>query len=268
MRDQQHQVDADQHDDDERRDQHVHRVEGGDDVAGKLTAEHEERQPGSDDRDAEDDAVNDAQARAGEHVIGQGITGPAADQTQDEDQEDDHPAQAARLSERAGEEHAQQVHADRREQQQRSPVVSLPHEEPAPHFEGDVKRRVEGPRHVDARERGVRAAVGDDSARWVEEEHEEYAREQHDHEAVERHLGEHERPVGRHRAVPQFSGDSSGGGTLEGVGQAIGQLGTADVRTTGGGHQALQSEPIACFSTSHRREPLRQERRVSTSRSH
>ena len=46
-------------------------------VAGELAAEEEERQVGADDRDRQQDALGDAQAGAGEQVVGQRVAGEA-----------------------------------------------------------------------------------------------------------------------------------------------------------------------------------------------
>ncbi len=46
-------------------------------VPGELAAEEEERDVRADDRDGLDDAVDDAQAVAGEQVIGEGVAGEA-----------------------------------------------------------------------------------------------------------------------------------------------------------------------------------------------
>ena len=91
-----------------------------------------------------DHAVDDAQAVAGEQVVGQRVAGEALGHGEDEEDETDHPVQLTRLAERTGEEDAQHVQADGRHEQQGRPVVHLTHQEAAADVERDVERRRHG----------------------------------------------------------------------------------------------------------------------------
>ena len=176
--------------------QDVQRVEASDDRgAGELAAEEQERGPRADQRDALDHAVDDAQAVAREQVVGKRVAGEALGHREDEQDEADHPVQLTRLAERTGEEDAQHVHADAGDEHERGPVVDLADQQAAAQVERDVQRRVQRRRHLDAahREEGTRVVRRDH--RCLEEERQERAREQHDDEAPQRDLAEHERPV-------------------------------------------------------------------------
>ena len=183
-------------------------------VAGELAAEQQVRGPGADDRDALDHAVDDAQAVAREQVVGERVAGEALGHREDEQQEADDPVELARLAEGAGEEHAQHVQADRGHEQQRRPVVDLPHEQAAADVEADVERRRHRGRHVEALERQVRALVDDLGHRGLEEEGQERARQQDDDEAVERDLAEHERPVVGEDLAAELADEAGDAGAL------------------------------------------------------
>ena len=199
----------DDHQQDERRNQQdVEHVQAADDHgAGELAAEEEERDVGADDRDGLDHAVDDAQAVAGEQVIGERVAGEAGGHGQDEQDAADHPVELARLAERAGEEHAEHVHGDGGHEQQRRPVVHLAHEQAAADIEGDVQGRAVGHGHLDALQRHVRARVVRLRHGRIEEERQERAREQQDDEGVQRHFAEHEGPVVREDLPAEFLDD-------------------------------------------------------------
>ncbi|MBG9887282.1 hypothetical protein ABE10_12235, partial [Bacillus toyonensis] len=121
-----HQVQHDEGEDQCREQQDVQRVQASDDLgAGELAAEQEERGPGADQRDALDHSVDDAEAVAGEQVVGERVPGEALGHGQDEQDEPDDPVQLTRLAERAGEEHAQHVDADPGDEHERRPVMDL-----------------------------------------------------------------------------------------------------------------------------------------------
>jgi hypothetical protein len=149
------------------------------------------------------DRLGDPQAGAGQAVVRQRVTGEAGEEADPEQQRPDDPVRLARLAERAGEEHPEHVQHDRRHEQQRRPVVHLPHDQAAAHLEGDVQRRFVRPRHLDAAQRRVRAVVDDLLHRGVEEQREVRAGQQQDDERVQRDLAEQERPVIREDLVEQ-----------------------------------------------------------------
>jgi hypothetical protein len=87
------------------------------------------------------------------------------------------------------------MHHHRGDEQDRRPVVDLPHQQTAADVERDVQRRGVGLGHVQALEQAVRALVLDLAHRRLEPERQEDAGQDQDDEAVERDLAEHERPV-------------------------------------------------------------------------
>lgn len=131
----------DNHQEDERRHQEdVQDVQTADDGRTReLSAEEEERGVRSDDRNGLDHAVDDAQAVAGQQVIGEGVAGEAGSHCQDEQHAAHYPVHFAGLAESAREEDAQHVHTEGRYEQQRCPVVNLAHEQAAT----NVKRNVQ-----------------------------------------------------------------------------------------------------------------------------
>ena len=194
--DHQHEVHDEQSDEDRRQQQDVQGVEATDDRrAGELASEQQERDPGADQRDALDHAVDDAQAVAREQVIGKRVPREALAHRQDEQHEADHPVQLTRLAERPGEEDAEHVDADAGDEHERGPVMDLPHEEAAAQIERYPQRRIQRRRHLDTahRDEGTRVVRG--HHRRLEEERQERSREQDDDEAPERDFAEHERPV-------------------------------------------------------------------------
>ena len=171
-------------------------VEASHDVgARELAAEEEEGGPGADQGETLDHAVDDAQAVAREQVVGERVAGEALGHREDEQHEADHPVQLARLAERACEEHAQHVHADAGDEDERGPVVDLADQEATAEVERDVQRRLESRGHRDTAHGGVGAGVVGLHHRGLEEERQEGSGEEHDDEAPERDLTEHERPV-------------------------------------------------------------------------
>jgi hypothetical protein len=150
----------------------------------------------ADQRHRQGDAVGDGQAHPRQQVVGQRVAGEALEDRQAEQRHADHPRQPPRVTERAGEEHAQQVQRDRGDEHQRGPVVGLAHQQAAGHVEAQPQRRVIGLGHLAAGQRRVRPAV-DDARRLVgveEAGQEDAGRDQRD-EAVEGDLPEQERPV-------------------------------------------------------------------------
>ena len=102
----------DDHQQDERRNQQdVEHVQAADDDrAGEFSAEEEERDLRADHRDGLDHAVDDAEAVAGEQVIGERVAGEAGSHREDEQHAAHHPVHFARLAECAGEEDPEHVH--------------------------------------------------------------------------------------------------------------------------------------------------------------
>jgi hypothetical protein len=96
------------------------------------------------------------------------------------------------------------VHDDGGDEQQRRPVVHLPHDEAGAHLEADVERRAVGGGHLDPAQGLERAVVDDLTARRFEEEREVHAGADQHHEAVERDLAQHERPVVGEHAVERL----------------------------------------------------------------
>lgn len=186
----------DQRDDEHGQQQDVQRVQASDDVGtGELSAEEEERGPGADQGEALDHAVDDAKTVAREQVVGKRVAGEALCHREDEEDEADHPVELTRLAERTGEEHAEHVHADSGDEHQRGPVVDLTDQQTASQVEGDVQRRFQRCGHLDSTHRRVGAGVVGLDHRRVEEERQEGSGEEHDDEAPQRDLTQHERPV-------------------------------------------------------------------------
>jgi hypothetical protein len=195
-------VHADQREQDARQQQHVDDVEPREDLgAGELAAEQRPLRPRADHRHRQRDARGDAQARAGQQVVGQRVAGEALERADEDEHQADDPVGLARLAERTGEERAEHVRHHRGDEQQRRPVVDLPHEQAAAHVEGDVQRTRVRRAHLDAAQVGERPVVDDFHHRRVEEEAEVGARQEQHDEAVERDLAEHERPVRREDLV-------------------------------------------------------------------
>jgi hypothetical protein len=163
--------------------------------AGELCSDDEERDPRADHRDREHDRVRDAQACAGEEVVGQGVAREALDHAKCQQRYADEPVQLTRLAERAGEEDPEHVDRHGGDEQQCRPVVDLAHDQPTAHVERDVQRGGVCPRHLDATQRRVAALVLDFAHRRVEEERQVGAGEQQHDERVKRDLAHHERPV-------------------------------------------------------------------------
>ena len=191
------QVQADQRHDDHRDDEDMDDEQSVDEGAraGEVAVPDQHRQLAADERDRQDDAVGDGQAHAREQVVGQRVAGEALDDAQRHQRDPDEPVDVARLAERAGEEHAHQVHDHRHDEDQRGPVVGLPDDQPGRHIERDPERRVVGLRHLHAVQRRVAAGVGGRRRRGVEEEREVRPRDEQDDERVERDLPEQEGPV-------------------------------------------------------------------------
>ncbi len=176
--------------------QHVCGEEAGDDgVPGELTAEEEERRVGAYDGDRLHEPVRGPDAGAGQQVVGQRVAGEALEGAQEEQQAADDPVQLARLAERAGEEHPEQVHDHGADEEHRRPVVHLTHQQAAAHVEGDVQRRGVRLGHLQATELVVGPLVGDLAHARLEPERQEDAGQQQDDEAPQRDLAEHEGPV-------------------------------------------------------------------------
>jgi hypothetical protein len=140
--------------------QHVGDVEAAvDQMARERPAEHQERGPGADHRDRQDDRVRDPQTRAGQQVIRERVTGEALDDAQRDQGQSDEPVHLSRLAECSGEKDPAHVHDHRREEHQRGPVMDLPDDQSAAHVERDVKCRGVRARHGDALHRHVPAVI-------------------------------------------------------------------------------------------------------------
>ncbi|CAB4904366.1 unannotated protein [freshwater metagenome] len=115
VNDDKHQVQANEGDDDQRYEQNVQGIETPDDVASrKLAAKEQERYPRSHHGEANDHAVNNAQAVAREQVIRQRIASETLGHGQHEQDKADGPVELAWFAERSREEHAQHVQPDGR----------------------------------------------------------------------------------------------------------------------------------------------------------
>lgn len=176
--------------------QDVQGVQPGDHVVpGELGAEREHAEVGAHHRDRQHDALRDPQARARQQVVRQGIAGETLGERQQEQRHADQPVDLTGAAERAREEDPQQVHADRREEHQRGPVVELADQQAAADVEADVQRRAVRLRHTHAVQPPVGAVVDDLRHGRVEEQRQPHARQQQDDEAVEGDLAQQERPV-------------------------------------------------------------------------
>ncbi len=179
-----------------RHDEHVDHEQARDDVvARELAAEDEECQPRTEDRYRFQHRVRDPQPRTREEVVGEAVPREPVGEPEEQQAQPDRPVDLARTAERAGEEDAHQVGDDRGEEQQRSPMVDLPHHEAGANVEGHLERRLVGGRHVHAAQRRVAAVVHDVARIGNEEEREVHAGEDQDHQAVHGDLADHERPV-------------------------------------------------------------------------
>ncbi len=187
-----------QRDHHDRQHRHVQPVGPRDDlVTGEVPAEDPQHQVRADDRDRQRDALEHAEAAAGQHVVREDGAGQARHHAQHQQRHPDQPVQPARPAERAGEVEPQQVRAHRRDEQQRRPVVHLPHQQPAAHVETDVQRRPVRLAHLDAVQLAVRAVVADlRHARLVVEQQEDAGDRGH-RERVDRDLAEQRRPAVR-----------------------------------------------------------------------
>ena len=144
----------------------------------------------------ERDRVRDAQAGARQQVVGERVAGEPVEDREHEQRHADDPVELARPAERAGEEDAAEVGDDRREEQQRGPVVDLAHHEPGAHVEAEADRRLVRLRHRRRRAagrscRGRRPVLSlgtKKNVRYTPVSDE-------DDEAVHRDLADHERPV-------------------------------------------------------------------------
>ena len=173
-------------------------------VPGNSPPNSEVVDPGADHRDGQHDRVGDPQAGAGQRVVGQRVAGEALEEAEQEQRDADDPVELARLAERAGEEDPEHVHDDRGHEQQRRPVVHLPHDQAAAHVEGQVQRRRVRLATSRSRAAGRSCRCSVTSLhRRVEEQRQEGAGQQQDDERVERDLAEQERPVVREDLVEQ-----------------------------------------------------------------
>jgi hypothetical protein len=169
--DQHQQVQRDQRQEKCREQEDVDDVEAADDLlADEVAVEHRPVRPRADHGNGQHDRRGDAQTRPREQVIRQRVAGETLEEGQHEQADADEPVRFARTTECAGEEDAQQVHDDGRDEQQRRPVVDLADEQTAPHVEGQVHRRVVRGGHLHAPQRRVRALVDDLTHGRVEEE--------------------------------------------------------------------------------------------------
>ena len=178
-----------------RQHRHVQPVRPRDDhVPGEVSAEDPHHQVRADDRDRQRDSLEHAQAPPGQQVVREDGPGHARDHAQHQQTHPDQPVQPARPAEPAGEVEPQQVRAHRRDEQQRGPVVELPHQQPAAHVEADVQRRPVRLAHRDAVQLAVRAVVADLRHARLVVEQQEHAGNRGYHERIHRDLPEQRRP--------------------------------------------------------------------------
>ena len=98
-------------------------------------------------------------------------------------------------------------------------------QQPAAEVEGDVKRRFQRCGHLDTTHRCVGAGVVGLDHRRVEEERQEGSGEEHDHEAPQRNLTQHERPVvGEDLASERLDEAGEARALIEVVGYAADEL--------------------------------------------
>ncbi len=250
----QHHVGADERQQQPGDEQDVHGVQAGHDrVAGELAAEGEERDVAADHGDRLHQTVGDAKPGAGQQVVGQRVAGEALQDAQHQQQAADHPVDLARLAEGAGEEHAHHVHEHRRDEEVRRPVVHLPQQQAAAHVEGDVQRRGVRLRHLDAAQLVVGAVVGHVGHAGVEPQRQEDAGDQQDHEAPQRDLPEHERPVVGEYLADLLLGQGGHAGAVIGPGRHPAQrVGLLDL---GGGGAVGGSGTHRCHPRSQKLGP-------------
>ena len=183
--------------DDARQDQHVQDVETiQHEVRREVAAENRPVDPGADDGQTQDDCGHDAQANTGQQVVRQRVTHEALDHAEQHEGDTDKPVSLTRATERAGEEHAHHVGEHRHHEHQRGPVVHLADEQAASDIEREVQGRGVRARHFHTVQREVRAVVDDLCNRRVKEQCQVDTGQQQDDEAVQRHLTQHEGPVG------------------------------------------------------------------------
>jgi hypothetical protein len=92
--------------------------------------------------------------------------------------------------------------------------MDLAHDQSGPHLEADVEDRAISVGHLDPIERFIGAVVGGLAKARLEEESEESAGEYQHHEAIERDLAEHERPVIREHLVESLLREGGGAQTV------------------------------------------------------
>ena len=76
------------------------------------------------------DAVRDAESGAGQQIVEQRVPEEAVGNDEHEERHADEPVQLPRPAERAGEKDAADVRDDRPKEDERGPVVHLPHQQP------------------------------------------------------------------------------------------------------------------------------------------
>jgi hypothetical protein len=118
-----------------------------------------EGDPRPDERDGLDDGVHHPEAGARQEVVGQGVAGEALEHDRQQEEQTDDPVEFTGAAEGTGEEDAAQMEGDGGHEDDRGPVVDLPHDQAGPHVEGDVEDRLVGRRHALAVERLVDAVV-------------------------------------------------------------------------------------------------------------
>jgi len=197
---------------------------GNERLARELAAEQPVRDVGAEDGDGLDDAVNDAQTVAGEHVVGKRVAGESGRERQDHEREAHEPVEFTRLAERAGEEDARHVRHDRRSEDQSGPVVNLPHEQAAGHLERHMNGRLEGLGHLRALQLREGAVVSHDVHRRHKEGRQDHAGQQQYDERVQGDLAKHERPVvGEELACDEFGERADRRAFIQVVGASTGR---------------------------------------------
>ena len=240
-------VGCDEAQDDARDNQHVQDVEAIQHQVGREVAtENSPVQPGTNDRQTQDDGGHDAQTNTGEQVIREGVTEEALDHTQEDECATDNPVSLTRTAEGAGEEDAEHVGNHGHHEHECCPVVHLADEETAANLEGEVQRRCVGARHLDAVERGVGTVVDDLRDGRVKEQCKVNTGQQQDDEAVQRHLTKHEGPVSRKDFVELGTQDAGGRVALVHVVAHLGKFVTHyDLRSQNAGPTGSTKLPLA-----------------------
>ncbi len=165
-------------------------------LPGNIPSEQPVHEVLADERDREPHRVADHEPHPRHEVVDERVADVRLEEREREHRHPEPVRQLARLPVRAGEEDAEEVEDDGRDEHVRRPVVRLPEQQARAHGERQVHHRRVGLAHPLAVERRVVVAVEDDLLRRVDEEERQVdPGRNEDDEGVERDLAEQERPV-------------------------------------------------------------------------